>query len=596
MSSLGHLHVLVFLYALLFYSADSRKPQLLHDTGSEDGAKGTRWAVLVAGSNNYYNYRHQADICHAYQVLRKGGLKDENIIVLMYDDIAFNPENPRPGVIINRPDGANVYEGVPKDYNGEAVNAKNFLNVILGNESGITGGSGKVVKSGPNDNIFIYYADHGAPGLLTMPSGEDIHANKFIEVLEKMHKLKRYKKMVIYVEACESGSMFEGILKTNLNIFAVTAANASENSYGIYCGGENPPPPPEYQGVCLGDSFSVSWLEDSELHDMSKETLKQQYQVVKRRTGSDAEPGMSSHVSCFGSEEILKDYLVSYIGTNPENENLTSAGFTASPISSSSLVNTRYIPLLYLQSKIQTSPLESPERQEAQKKLFEEMNHRKQIDKNIVEILRLSLKQTNVLNLLTSTRTTGQPLVDDWDCFKTLVNSFKNHCGATMDYGLKYTGACQYLQYGSGCESNDNNFKKIFTNTIFRLVLPSFESYSKMISLDFIVRLKNQEKRRNRRSETNIKASLLSGELSDGRRRARDQNGVPRGHLAVYVGDEMQRFVIPTKYLQYPEFKVLMDEVADEFGYEHEGGIHIPCEESVFEEILIRYMSCDKKK
>ena len=117
-----------------------------------------------------------------------------------------------------------------------------------------------------------------------------------------------------------------------------------------------------------------------------------------------------------------------------------------------------------------------------------------------------------------------------------------------------------------------------------------------MISLDFIVRLKNQEKRRNRRSETNIKSSLLSGELSDGRRRARDQNGVPRGHLAVYVGDEMQRFVIPTKYLQYPEFKVLMDEVADEFGYEHEGGIHIPCEESVFEEILIRYMSCDKKK
>lgn len=59
MSSLAHLHVLVFLYALLFYSADSRKHQLLHDTGSEDGAKGTRWAVLIAGSNYYYNYRHQ---------------------------------------------------------------------------------------------------------------------------------------------------------------------------------------------------------------------------------------------------------------------------------------------------------------------------------------------------------------------------------------------------------------------------------------------------------------------------------------------------------------------------------------------------------
>lgn len=442
MSSLGHLLVLVFLYVLLFYSADSRKPQVLHDTGSsEDGAKGTRWAVLIAGSSYYYNYRHQADICHAYQVLRKGGLKDENIIVFMYDDIAFNPENPRPGVIINRPDGGDVYEGVPKDYTEEAVNVKNFYNVILGNESGITGGSGKVVKSGPNDSIFIYYADHGAPGLLSMPDGEDIHAKDFIKVLEKMHKLKRYKKMVIYVEACESGSMFEGILKTSLNILAVTASNATESSFGIYCPGEYPPPPPEYNGVCLGDTFSVSWLEDSELHDMSKETLKQQYQAVKRRTGPDAEPGTSSHVSRFGSKALLKDYLVSYIGTNPENENFTSAGFTASPISNSSSVNTRDIPLLYLKSKIQRSPMESPERQALEKKLFEEMNHRRQIDQNIVEILKLSLKQTNVSNLLISTRTTGQPLVDDWDCFKTLVNSFKNHCGATMDYGLKYTGA-----------------------------------------------------------------------------------------------------------------------------------------------------------
>lgn len=62
----------------------------------------------------YCCFGSQADICHAYQILRKGGLKDENIIVFMYDDIAFNSENPRPGVIINRPDGPDVYEGVPK--------------------------------------------------------------------------------------------------------------------------------------------------------------------------------------------------------------------------------------------------------------------------------------------------------------------------------------------------------------------------------------------------------------------------------------------------------------------------------------------------
>ncbi|KAJ4979592.1 hypothetical protein NE237_010372 [Protea cynaroides] len=55
-----------------------------------------------------------ADVCHAYQVLKKGGLKDENIIVSMYDDIAYNELNPRPRVIINHPQGSNVYADVPK--------------------------------------------------------------------------------------------------------------------------------------------------------------------------------------------------------------------------------------------------------------------------------------------------------------------------------------------------------------------------------------------------------------------------------------------------------------------------------------------------
>lgn len=75
---------------------------------------GTKWALLIAGSKGYENYRHQADVCHAYQIMKKGGLKDQNIVVMMYDDIAYNPENPHKGVIINKPNGPNVYTGVPK--------------------------------------------------------------------------------------------------------------------------------------------------------------------------------------------------------------------------------------------------------------------------------------------------------------------------------------------------------------------------------------------------------------------------------------------------------------------------------------------------
>lgn len=49
----------------------------------------------------------------AYQVLKRGGLDDDHIVVMMADDLAQNYLNPHPGKVYNRPDGEDVYEGVP---------------------------------------------------------------------------------------------------------------------------------------------------------------------------------------------------------------------------------------------------------------------------------------------------------------------------------------------------------------------------------------------------------------------------------------------------------------------------------------------------
>ena len=54
----------------------------------------------------------EADISHAYQIQRKGGLIEENIITFMYDDVATDPKNPWPGKIFNRLGGPDVYNGV----------------------------------------------------------------------------------------------------------------------------------------------------------------------------------------------------------------------------------------------------------------------------------------------------------------------------------------------------------------------------------------------------------------------------------------------------------------------------------------------------
>nr|AFK36742.1 unknown [Lotus japonicus] len=58
---------------------------------------------------------------------------------------------------------------------------------------------------------------------------------------------------------------------------------------------------------------------------------------------------------------------------------------------------------------------------------------------------------------------------------------------------------------------------------------------------------------------------------------------VPKSHLAVYVGDEMRRFVIPVSYLNQPSFQELLHQAEEEFGYDHPtGGLTILCREDEF--------------
>merc|ERR1711974_163948 len=98
----------------------------------------------------------------------KGSFPKNNIVTMMYDDIAHNSQNPFKGNIINQPNGSNLYPGVQIDYKGDEVTAKNFLAALSGDE----GANGPVIKSGPEDRIFVYYADHGASGLVCFPSAE----------------------------------------------------------------------------------------------------------------------------------------------------------------------------------------------------------------------------------------------------------------------------------------------------------------------------------------------------------------------------------------------------------------------------------------
>lgn len=59
----------------------------------------SNWAVLVATSKYWYNYRHIANTLSFYRTVKRLGIPDSNIILMLAEDVACNPRNPYPSQV-----------------------------------------------------------------------------------------------------------------------------------------------------------------------------------------------------------------------------------------------------------------------------------------------------------------------------------------------------------------------------------------------------------------------------------------------------------------------------------------------------------------
>jgi len=153
------------------------------------------------------------------------------------------------------------------------------LNVLLGDDS-----NGPALKSDENSKVFVYFVDHGGAGLICTPKGSRdwIYADELDATLQTMSDKKMFKELTFYLEACESGSMFPNLTDKE-NIYAITASNATDSSWGAYCGSEAYVDGKNI-GSCLGDLFSINWMEDTEANNVATETLQTQFTTVQAKT------------------------------------------------------------------------------------------------------------------------------------------------------------------------------------------------------------------------------------------------------------------------------------------------------------------------
>ena len=97
------------------------------------------WYVLLSSSKFYFNYRHLTNVLAVYRYLRRAGIADDHILLMLPDNYACNARNVFPGKIYRNTEhlesifeGAGCASDLEVDVSGEALNVGRIFSVLRG--------------------------------------------------------------------------------------------------------------------------------------------------------------------------------------------------------------------------------------------------------------------------------------------------------------------------------------------------------------------------------------------------------------------------------------------------------------------------------
>merc|ERR1712113_12420 len=271
--------------------------------------------------------------------------------------------------------------------------------------------------------------DHGGVGILGVPTraaGGYIHAADVNKALETLQSKGGYKELLFYLEACESGSIFQSLLKAP-NAKAVTAANAKESSWGWYCAGSGTGGDMvdgKAIGSCLGDEFSVRRMEDTESENVASETVGQQFTKVKNAV-------TKSHVQEYGVTSFDSKPIGDFEGS--EGQMMSSA---QDAHAEGNGVNSRQVEVHQAFYKVQRArtPLE---RKVAEIELAAILDRRHKADTKFGAI---ALAATNQDAARAEEMLEGEVGgLENVACHKAALEEAVRYCGAFDDYSMRYS-------------------------------------------------------------------------------------------------------------------------------------------------------------
>ena len=145
-----------------------------------------------------------------YRTIKRLGIPDSNIILMLADDAACNPRNSFPATVYaSAGRKLDLYgEGIEVDYRGYEVTVESFLRLLTGmssftlicearmepdmvgrHESYVP--ASKRLLTDASSNVFIYMTGHGGNEFLKFQDNEEVSAFDIADAVEQMWEKRR---------------------------------------------------------------------------------------------------------------------------------------------------------------------------------------------------------------------------------------------------------------------------------------------------------------------------------------------------------------------------------------------------------------------
>ncbi|KAL7278312.1 hypothetical protein ACG7TL_008288 [Trametes sanguinea] len=198
--------------------------------GRQSSSHTNNWAVLVCASRYWFNYRHMANALGMYRTVKRLGIPDSNIILMLADDVACNPRNKFPGCVYSSSAKTlDLYgDNIEVDYRGYEVTVENFLRVLTGRVEPSVPRSKRLLTD-DRSNVFIYMTGHGGNEFLKFQDSEEISAFDIADAVAQMWEKKRYNELFFMIDTCQANTMYSKFYSPN--VLATGSSLIHENSY-----------------------------------------------------------------------------------------------------------------------------------------------------------------------------------------------------------------------------------------------------------------------------------------------------------------------------------------------------------------------------